>query len=113
MYNIESSNKIYEVIYKPGEKLFTDNPKLAVGFGQKKIVIFMISPKLDFECDLDGIYGVGPNTFYFPVQNKEECIILCQFLKSDIYKKLLLSTKTNRQFIKLSCIQYININKIT
>jgi len=108
-YIFVSSNKIYELIYKPGQKIRTDNTNLAIGFGQPKIVIFLISPQLEFEIDMDGLYGVGPNTFYFPIQNKREGILLEQFLKSDIYKTLLLSTKTNRQFIKLSFIQYVKV----
>ena len=55
--------------------------------------------KSDFECDFDGLYGVGPNTFYFPIQNEYEGVRLCNFLKSDVYKKLILSTKINRQFV--------------
>ena len=112
MYNVVSCNQIYELIYKPGQKLLTDNFNLAIGFGQPKIVIFLISPQLEFEYDIDGLYGVGPNTFYFPIQNKKEGILFEQFLKSDVYRKLLLSTKTNRQFIKLAFIQYIKICKI-
>ena len=103
---------VYELIYQPNKKLVTDNLSISVGFGLKKIVIFLISPRLEFEHDFNGLYGIGPNTFYFPIQNKEEGVILSEFFKSDIYKKIMLSTKTNRQFIKLSCIQYFDINKI-
>ena len=109
---IENDDIVYSLIYKPNEKLSVQEKSLAIGFGQKKIVIFLISPNLEFECDFDGIYGVGPNTFYFPIQNKEEGILLDRFFKSDVYKKLMLSTKTTRQFIKLACLQYLNVNKI-
>ena len=55
----------------------------------------------------------GLNTdLFFPIQNKEEGFLLDNFFKSDLYKKLMLSTKTTRQFIKLSCLQYLNVNKI-
>ena len=105
-------NAVYELIYQSGKKLLVTDVKKAVGLGQKKIVIFLISPQLDFECDFDGKYGVGPNTFYFPIKNEEEGIILYRFFKSDIYKLLILCTKTNRQFIKLSCLQYLNMEQI-
>ena len=112
-YNGNGTSKLYEIIYKPGQKLVTDNVNLAIGFGQPKIVIFLISTQFDFEIDLNGLYGVGPNTFYFPIQNKTEGILLERFLKSDVYRTLLLSTKTNRQFIKLSFIQYVALFKNT
>ena len=114
MYDLSDieNDTIYELIYKPDKKLSVNNKNNAVGLGQKKIVIFLISTQLEFECDFNGIYGVGPNTFYFPIQNNEEGIILSRFFKSEIYKLLILSTKTNRQFIKLACLQYLNIQQI-
>ena len=111
-FAIENDDIFYSLIYKPNEKLSVQEKSLAIGFGQKKIVIFLISPNLDFECDFDGIYGVGPNTFYFPIKNKEEGILLDRFFKSDVYKKIMMSTKTTRQFIKIACLQYLNVNKI-
>ena len=115
-YNIGNStienNTTYSLIYKPKEKLSVKEQSLATGFGEKKIVLFLISPNLEFECDMEGVYGVGPNTFYFPFQNKEDGYILEKFFKSDLYKNLMLSTKTTRQFIKIACLQYLNIEKI-
>jgi hypothetical protein len=115
-YNIGNStienNTTYSLIYKPKEKLSVKEQSLATGFGEKKIVLFLISPNLELECDMEGVYGVGPNTFYFPFQNKEDGYILEKFFKSDLYKNLMLSTKTTRQFIKIACLQYLNIEKI-
>jgi hypothetical protein len=115
-YNTSNSDiendTIYSLIYKPNEKLVLNDKKIVVGIDEKKIVLFLISPNLDFECDFKGIYGVGPNTFYFPIQNEEEGILLETFFKSRVYKTLMMSTKTTRQFIKIACLQYLNINKI-
>ena len=102
----------YPLIYKSSGKLYTNNLELAVGWGVKKIVLFLISPNLEFETDLQGKYGVGPNTFYIPIKNKNERQILENFLKSDIYKTLALATKTNRQFLKIKFIEHLNFAKI-
>lgn len=106
-------NEEYELIYKPSETIFTNNRSLAIGYGIQKVVIFLISTDLNFETDFDGKYGVGPNTVYIPLKNKKEGHILERFLKSRIYKTLALSTKTNRQFLKINLIQHLNMDKIT
>lgn len=103
----------YTLIYKPSEKIFANNKSLAVGYGIKKIVIFLISTELKFETDFDGKYGMGPNTVYIPLKNKKDGPILERFLKSRVYKTLALSTKTNRQFLKIKLIEHLNIHKIT
>ena len=103
----------YALIYKPYEKIFTNDKSLAVGYGIKKIAIFLISTELKFETDFHGKYGVGPNIVYIPLKNKKEGSILERFLKSHVYKTLALSTKTNRQFLKINLIQHLNIDKIT
>ena len=72
----------------------------------------MISPHLECEEDTEGVYGVGPNTFYYPLEKKEDVFILGTFFRSKTYNTLMLSTKTTRQFIKLACLQYLNINNI-
>jgi len=103
----------YKLIYKPnGEMLGTNSEDLAVGLGIKKIVIFAISPSLEFTTDFKGEYGVGPNTFYISVKSIVEGKKLEKFLKSDEYKELALACKTTRQFLKIGFIEHLNINKI-
>ena len=102
----------YKVIYTPDKKLGTNNSSLAAGIGIPKIVIFGISPDLKFETDFKGLYGAGPNTFYIPVSNMRQGRLLEKFLKSDDYKTLALATKTTRQFLKISFIQYLRFDKI-
>lgn len=103
----------YKLIYKPnGEMLSTNSLELAVGYGIKKIIIFAISPSLEFVSDLKGEYGVGPNTFYIPIKSAIEGRKLATFLSSDKYKNLALACKTTRQFLKIGFIEHLNINKI-
>lgn len=103
----------YKLVYKPnGEMLGTNSLELAVGYGIKKIVIFAISPSLEFVSDFKGEYGVGPNTFYIPIKSAIEGRKLATFLSSDKYKELALACKTTRQFLKIGFIEHLNINKI-
>uniref|UniRef100_A0A6C0E295 site-specific DNA-methyltransferase (adenine-specific) n=1 Tax=viral metagenome TaxID=1070528 RepID=A0A6C0E295_9ZZZZ len=105
-------NGEYTLIYKPSEKIFANTVELAIGYGIKKIAVFLISPDLKFESDFDGKYGIGPNIIYIPLKNKEEGNILETFLKSNIYKTLALSTKTNRQFLKIKLIEHLHLDQI-
>jgi hypothetical protein len=107
------------LIYTPTKFLYTDHnsslavdKSLAVGYGVKKIVVFCISVKMEFKLDLDGQYGVGPNTFYIPLDNLEDGQRWVQFLESAEYKTMVLSTKTNRQFLKNTFIQHLNFHSI-
>jgi hypothetical protein len=86
--------------------------ELAPGINIKKAVIFAISPKLEFEMDYTGKYGVGPNTFYIPFQTVTQGRHLEAFLKSDHYKLLALACKTSRQFLKIGFIEHLNLHKI-
>ncbi len=110
-YKTMSKGK-YKLIYTPSTKLSTNNLELAIGFGIKKIVIFAISPELKFEADITGKYGVGPNTFYIPISTIHQAKKLQSFLKSQDYKELALATKTTRQFLKISFIEHLNLQKI-
>ena len=105
-------NTSYPLIYQPNKKLSVMDKTYAKGIGEKKVVIFLISPHLECEEDTEGVYGVGPNTFYYPLEKKEDVFILGTFFRSKTYNTLMLSTKTTRQFIKLACLQYLNINNI-
>ena len=112
MYQYNANHGKYPLIYKLSEHIYTNKLEFAIGYGVKKIVLFLISPHLDFEADLDGKYGTGPNTFYIPIKNKKEGHTLINFLKSDIYKQMAFATKTNRQFLKMKFIEHLNFNKI-
>jgi len=99
----------YPLIYKPGEKLFVNDSSSCVGLGQKKIVLFVISPDLEFEVDFAGLHGVGPNTIYIPFSTLDEGLLLQSFFKSNIYRSLAFATKVTRQFLKIKFIQHLNI----
>ena len=103
----------YKLIYKPdGDMLSTNSLEMAPGYGVKKVVIFAISPSLQFEADFDGKFGVGPNTFFIPIASINEGKKLVKFLQSDEYKELALACKTTRQFLKIGFIEHLNLNKI-
>ncbi len=103
----------YKLIYKPdGAMLSTNLLEMAPGYGVKKVVIFAISPSLQFEADFDGKFGVGPNTFFIPIASINEGKKLVKFLESDEYKELALACKTTRQFLKIGFIEHLNLNKI-
>lgn len=99
-----------ELIFSPLKRLYSN--KICVGFGIRKIVLFLISPNLEFETDFEGKYGVGPNTFYLPINSLDEGLKLEQWFNSDIYKQIAYACKTSRQFLKLKMIQHLNIGKI-
>ena len=100
----------YPIIYSPLKTIYTNNEDLAVGLGIKKAIIFAISVDLSFKMDYSGKYGVGPNTFYVPFEKEGKSIET--FLNSEEYKTLVLATKTNRQYLKLAFIEYLNFEKI-
>lgn len=102
----------YPIIFTSSKTLQTNNPKLAAGFGQKKAIIFSISPDLAFKMDYSGKFGSGPNTFYIPFDTNTEGKNLEKFLKSDDYKTLALATKTTRQYLKIAFIEHLKLTKI-
>jgi hypothetical protein len=102
----------YSVIYTPSKKLRTNKMDLAVGLGIKKAVIFAISPKLEYEMDYAGKYGVGPNTFYIPFKTIEQGRHIDAFLKSDHYKLLASACRTSRQFLKIGFIEHLKMDNI-
>ena len=102
----------YNIVYTPDKYLHTNNIQLAVGYGQPKIIIFSISTKLQFKMDYNGVFGVGPNTFYIPFYTKKQGKQLEHFFNSTHYKTLAVATKTTRQFLKIAFIQHLNIHKI-
>lgn len=108
----EYKGRKYKIIYTPNEVLYTNNKELAVGYGIKKLVVFSISPELDFKMDYDGNYGVGPNTFFIPFKTKKQGQLLETFFRSDDYKLLANATKTTRLFLKNAFIQHLNLDKI-
>jgi len=102
----------YPIIFTPIKTLQTNNLKLAQGFGTKKVIIFSISPNLEFKMDYSGKFGAGPNTFYIPFNNNIQGKKLEQFLNSDTYKTLALATKTTRQYLKIAFIKHLKLTKI-
>jgi hypothetical protein len=102
----------YTVIYTSSKKLRTNKIELALGLNIKKAVIFAISPKLEFEMDYTGKYGVGPNTFYIPFKTFTQGKRIEAFLNSEYYKTIALASKTSRQFLKIGFVQHLNLDKI-
>ena len=111
-YNEDGTKEKYQLIYTPSKKIYTSCKNLALGIGIKKIVLFLISPNLEFEIDREGKYGVGPNTFYLPIDNIDDVVSIEAFFKSDIYRTMALATKTTRQFLKMKFIEHLDIDKI-
>jgi len=102
----------YPIVYTPSKIIYTNNLELAPGIGQKKAIIFSISTELAFKMDYSGKYGIGPNTFYIPFNTVREGKQLERFLNSNDYKTLALSTKTNRQFLKIAFLEHLKLTKI-
>lgn len=116
-YNRGKSLKLYKgtkypIVYTMDKTLSTNNPKLAVGFGEKKTIVFSISTDLAFKMDYSGKFGVGPNTFYIPFNTDSEGKKLEHFFNSDDYKTLALATKTTRQYLKIAFIEHLKLTKI-
>lgn len=99
----------YTIIYTPDKMLYTSNIHLAIGHGTKKVVLFAISPDLNFKMDYTGKFGVGPNTIYIPFSSNKEGQCLERFFNSNDYRTLALSTRTSRQFLKLNLIKYLRL----
>jgi hypothetical protein len=89
----------YKVIYTPSAWLTTDSESIP-GLGIKKIVIFSISIDFKFTIDWNGEFGVGPNTFYIPIENEADGLVWKQFLESSDYRVLASACRTCRQFLK-------------
>lgn len=102
----------YTIIYTPSKNLYTNKSEFAVGYDQPKIIIFTISPNLEFKMDYKGQFGVGPNTFYIPFKTVAQGKLIEHFFNSQEYKTLALATKTTRQYLKIAFIEYLNVYKI-
>ena len=94
----------YKIIYTPSKWLAND---IAVGIGIKKVVIFSISIHLEFMIDWDGEWGVGPNTFYIPIESVEDGMRWKQFLESPEYRTLAVACRTCRQFLKNAFVSHL------
>jgi len=105
----EYSGSEYELIYTPTKNIFTDDISLAIGYGIPKIIIFCISPLFEFKMDFDGLWGIGPNTFYIPILSVTHGLALEKLLKSEDYLLIANAVKTTRQFLKIGLIQYLKI----
>jgi hypothetical protein len=62
--------------------------------------------------DFIGNVGAGPNTFYIPFETVTQGKKLEKFLKSEDYKLLVTSTKTNRKYLKLALIEHLKLDMI-
>tara|TARA_B100000073_G_C23739461_1_gene573273 strand:+ start:1999 stop:3081 length:1083 start_codon:yes stop_codon:yes gene_type:complete len=102
----------YPLVLSQTKRLYTDDKEMARGYKIPKIIIFGISTCLSWMADLEGDYGVGPNTFYIPVVSENELKTLEIFFKSNECKKIIESTKTTRQFMKISSIRNLNLQAI-
>lgn len=102
----------YPIIYTSSKLLHTNNSKLAPGVGQKKAIIFSISPELAFKMDYSGKFGAGPNTFIVPFNTNSEGKKLEKFLNSNDYRTLALATKTTRQYLKIAFIEHLKLTNI-
>jgi hypothetical protein len=102
----------YSIAYKKGVQLHTNNAALCRGLGLKKAIIYAISPQLEFDMDFTGKLGAGPNTFIVPFETAAQGRKLQSFLSSDIYRTLALATKSNRQFLKLAFVEYLNFSYV-
>jgi Eco57I restriction-modification methylase len=102
----------YPIIYTASQKLATGDKELAVGWGQPKAVLFLISPTFAFEMDYKGRYGVGPNTLYIPFDAVSQGKKIERFLNSEEYKVLADATQTSRQYLKIALIEYLLLDKI-
>jgi hypothetical protein len=102
----------FPIVYTPSKIIYTNKLELAPGLGQKKAIVFSISTELAYKMDYSGKYGIGPNTFYIPFTTISEGKQLEKFLNSNNYKTLALSTKTNRQFLKIAFLEHLKLTKI-
>jgi hypothetical protein len=102
-----------EVIYTvDGQKLKTDNVKLAPGKGEKyKIVLFEAKPRSKPFYDKEGKYGVGPHTFYYICKSDSDAQKMLSFFESEDYKKLLDLILTS-QYLKAGFLKNLNIDII-
>jgi hypothetical protein len=88
------------------------NGSNAIGFGQRKAILFSMSVDLGFQMDFTGNLGAGPNTLIIPFQTLTQGKQLEYFLKSEEYKIMVLATKTSRQYLKIALIEYLILTKI-
>jgi len=102
----------YPIVYTPSKIIYTNNPKLAPGFGIKKAIIFSISTDNAFKMDYSGEYGSGPNTFYIPFNTISQGKKLEKFLNSNEYKTMVYSTKTSRQYLKIALLEHLILTNI-
>lgn len=96
----------YKVIYTPNKWLYSNN-EFIEGLGIKKVVIFSISIQFEFSVDWDGTCGVGPNTFYIPIETREEGLKWVSLLNSAEYKILASACRTCRQFVKNAFVNHL------
>jgi hypothetical protein len=95
------------LIYSTTRALHTDDPALAPGWGHRKAVLLAVSATGACCMDYDGSWGAGPNTVWIPFDTVAEGRRLETFLRGPVYAALSQSTRTSRQFLKLTLVQYM------
>jgi hypothetical protein len=85
-YSQTNKNFKYKVIYKPSSFLYTNKEELALGYGNKKIILFVMSTNLDYFVDYTGQLGVGPNTLYLTFNTLKERMIIHHYIRSIFIK---------------------------
>jgi hypothetical protein len=99
--NINYNINFYELIYSFNKIIYTDDLSLAVGYGKKKIILFVISVDLEYFMDWKGCYGCGPNTIFITFDNDDEGKKLENFFRGDVYRELMNACKTCRKYLKI------------
>lgn len=107
-----SGNK-YKLAYSPNKWLHTSNVELATGIGQPKIIVFAMSPKLQFVADFKGQFGAGPNTFIIPIQSATQGAKIVSLLNSKECQTLAEATRTSRQYLKVAFIEHLKLPETT
>lgn len=102
----------YEIVYSPEKRIGTNKLELAVGYGEKKVILFAMNTNYSFLMDYSGKLGAGPNTFIIPFNTYLQGKKLENFFNSNEYKILTLATQTTRQYLKIAFIEYLKLTKI-
>lgn len=110
-YYRQYKNDIFNcpVVYTKTKIIYGNKNNHIEGMGVPKIIIFAICPTLDVFFDINGEYGVGPNTFYYPFKSALNGFAWLLFFNSNEYKMIIESTRTHRQFLNGYIIQHLTI----
>lgn len=103
----------YAIAFTPNRTLRTNSTELAKGKGEKKAILFVMSPETPaFKMDWSGRMGAGPNTFYVAFSSEQEGKRIETFLTGDVFAELVASTRTTRQFVKTGMLEHLMWNAV-